>query len=54
MVAHAEVQAGAELRHPVGLRHAIETLENVQGLGEMQKVVLRELGEKMEKLESSY
>ena len=44
MVAHAEIETGAELCHPVGLRHAIETLEDVQSLGEMQKVVLRELG----------
>lgn len=44
MVAHAEVEAGAELRHPVGFRHAVEALEDVQSLGEMQKVVLRELG----------
>ena len=44
MIAHAEVEAGAELCHPVGLRHAVEALEDVQGLGEMQKVVLRELG----------
>ena len=46
MVAHAKVKAGAELRHPVGLRHAVEALEDVQGLGEMQKVVLAELGGK--------
>ena len=46
MVAHAEVEAGAELCHPVGLWHAVEALEDVQGLGEMQKVVLRELGGK--------
>ena len=44
MITHAEVEAGAELCHPVGLRHAVEALEDVQGLGEMQKVVLRELG----------
>ena len=46
MITHAEVETGAELRHPVGFRHAIEALEDVQGLGEMQKIVLRELGGK--------
>ena len=44
VVAHAKIEAGAEFCHPVGLWHAIEALENVQGLGGMQEVVLRELG----------
>ena len=44
MITHAEVEAGAELCQPVGFRHAVEALENVQGLGEMQEVVLREFG----------
>ena len=44
VVVHAEVEACAKLRYPIGLRHAVEAAENVQCLAEMQDVVLAELG----------
>ena len=54
MVAHAEVETGAKLRHPVGFWHAVEALEDGRAWERCSRSSSESSVEKMEKLGSSY